>query len=227
MSYSFGMFFTPASTFANALKKAQKFAEVQGEKENIEKILEREKYYFPSMRHCSAKTENEKLFLREADSRAIDGFCTLNFVYFHKAKLLALVGWSYPQTEKYFKKHVGFQNSCDQDYERDAWKGIKLFEQIWDECANVTAEQYFDTLDETDKKFRTVEEINEKLGYYQRSLAYDRIYKELCLNDWLWGRDVDDIFTRFSFNVLSSREKHWETEQYASKCLRVWRNEEW
>lgn len=64
MSYEFGMFFVPANTFGTALKKAQKFTEMLGSDENIEKIIENNKYYFPSVRYSSlADTEREKKLL--------------------------------------------------------------------------------------------------------------------------------------------------------------------
>lgn len=213
MSYSFSMYFLPCGSFNRALNKAHQFCELMKSNENIRKIIESGRFYFPSQRSCSPKTDMEKHFAHEADRRSLDGFFTLNFVYFHKAKLLALVGYSYPEADKFFKKNIGFQNSCEQDYERSHWKGIKLFENIWDECANLTAEDIFSSMSESERQFYTVKEIQEKLEYQQRSTAYDRIYKMMKLDKWLWGHDDED-FTRFSMNVLNSQELHYLAERY-------------
>lgn len=212
MSYSFNMFFLPCGSFTQALKKAHQFCELQRKDENIKKNIENETYFFPSQRR-RPKTNDEKYFAREADYRALDGFFTLNFVYFHKAKLLALVGWNWPEADKFFKKNVGFQNSCDQDYDRSEWKGIKLFENIWDECAKLTAQEIWDSMSKIDQEFYTVEEVQENIGYKQRSIAYERIYDTLKLDAWLWGRDDED-FTRFSMNAITSQELHSLAERY-------------
>lgn len=220
MSYSFGMFFKPVATFSGALKKAHEFTEQQGSFENLKKLLEDELYYFPSQR-SRAETEREKSFLRIADNCALDGFCTLNFVYFHEAKLLALVGYRYPYAKKFFKMHFGFQNSCDQDYKREDWKGIKLFENIWDECAQMTAEEivaYEKSVgydDYTAEYFAGEKELN----YFRRSVAYDKIYRMLGLNDWLWGKN-NPKFTRFSMCILTSTEKKYEANNIAKHILR-------
>lgn len=221
MSYSFGMWFVPCGSFNRALNKAHKFCEVLGEEKNIRQIIENERYYFPSQRiflDADTATDKEKHLAKEADRRALDGFFTLNFVYFHQAKLLALVGYKIPEADKFFKKHIGFQNSCDQDYERSGWKGIKLFENIFDECIKLNADN---VLNSGYFEFYTIEEINEKLEYYQKTLAYDRIYDTLKLGKWLWGHN-DKAFTRFSMNVLTSQELHYSAERYA---LRLFHNE--
>lgn len=215
MSYSFSMYFLPCGSFNRALNKAHQFCELMKKPKNIQKLIEDERIYFPSQRSCSPKTDMEKHFAHEADRRSLDGFFTLNFVYFHKAKLLALVGYSFPEADKFFKNNIGFQNSCDQDYERSHWKGIKLFENIWDECAKLTAEDIFGSMDEDDRQFYTVEEIQEKLEYNQRSLAYERIYKMMKLGKWLWGHDDED-FTRFSMNVLNSQELHYIAQNFVT-----------
>lgn len=208
MSYSFSMYFLPCGSFNRALNKAHQFCELMKSQKNIIKNIEDERLFFPSQRSFSPKTDKEKYFAQEADRRSLDGFFTLNFVYFHKEKLLALIGHSYPEADKFFKKHIEFQDSCDQDYERNHWKGIKLFENIWDECAHLTAEDILNSKSENEREFYTVEEIQQKLGYYQRSKAYDRIYEMMKLDKWLWGADDED-FTRFSMNVLSSQELHY------------------
>lgn len=215
MSYSFSMYFLPCGSFNRALNKAHQFCELMKKPKNIQKLIEDERIYFPSQRSCSPKTDMERHFAHEADRRSLDGFFTLNFVYFHKTKLLALVGYSFPEADKFFKNNIGFQNSCDQDYGRNHWKGIKLFENIWDECAKLTAEEILNSKSEDEREFYSVEEIQEKLEYNQRSLAYERIYKTMKLNKWLWGHDDED-FTRFSMNVLNSQELHYIAQNFVT-----------
>lgn len=156
--------------------------------------------------------------MAEADRRAIHQFFTLDFVYFHKAKLLALVGYRYPKANNFFKKHVGFQNCCDQDYERDAWEGIKFFETIWDECNTMTPEEVL-AYENKDCIDYTLEKIVEMLDYHKRSIAYEKIYDCLHLDDWLYGKS-DETFTRFSMNVITSQEMQWKAEQYANVLLK-------
>lgn len=65
----------------------------------------------------------------------------------------------------------------------------------------------------------TLEEIVEMLDYHKRSIAYEKIYDCLHLDDWLYGKS-DETFTRFSMNVITSQEMQWKAEQYAQHIVK-------
>ena len=77
-------------------------------------------------------------------------------------------------TEDFFDKTIFFQDSCEQDYEREIWEGIPAFEKIYDNAMKISDKKltsltnfpnYFD--EETD------------WDYERRVYAYDQIWKEL------------------------------------------------
>lgn len=215
MSYGFGMYFLPVKSFENALIKAQEFITVCGSNdENIKSLLESERYYFPSSK-TYPKTEKEKNIAKYADDFFVEYVTSLRFVYFKNAKLLALVGNSYPEADKFFKGDVYFQNSCDQDYEKKEWAGIKYFTKIFDKCSKMSASKLLKVLnDKYDFKAYELEDIENSIDYYKRSAAYEVIYSTLALDDWLWGKENNN-FIRFTFNLITTQEKMWEMQRFA------------
>ena len=85
-----------------------------------------------------------------------------------------------------------FQNSCDQDYEFDEWKGVKLFEEIADKWKNADDEtviaQFKKHLNsDYDPKY------DSPLDYWRRSFAYNEIWKM-----FEWSLEDDDAVIYFS-----------------------------
>lgn len=118
------------------------------------------------------------------------------YTYDRVRQLLAMFGVP-TQTRSLFDGTVYFQNSCDQDYERDAYKGIETFEAIWDMWDNATPEILFAHYQSTedrdlrkdigfDNPNQSEEERQEKLKYYCRDAAYEEIwshYSETLYDD--------------------------------------------
>lgn len=204
MSYSFGMFFKSIPSFPTAMVYAQKYVKALAAPEHIREILECELYYFPSVRFSTICTDRAQHLKNIADDYAARDFLRLDFVYFPKAKLLALCGYNYPLTKEFFKLHVGFQNSTDQDYERKSWKGIKFFERIFDECMSLTIKDFSDEFDENEV---APEDAEKWLDYYRRDEAYSRIFKALDLDNWLWGKPDNENYQRFSLSVVTTSEE--------------------
>jgi hypothetical protein len=87
-----------------------------------------------------------------------------------------------------FDGTVSFQNSCDQDYERSHWAGIKAFEDIFDKWAAKSdaemlkwyKEEYncslYDDLDRHATPEEAAEEFAQRLDYARRSAAYKEIW---------------------------------------------------
>lgn len=208
MSYSFDMYFTPASSLAQALKKAQEYTEIMSKTENLKKAADDEIYYFPSVRLINSSSSAEaKSMAVVADDYFMVTTLLMRFVYFPEAKLLALNGFGWPEADKFFKKRIGFQNSCDQDYDRSDWKGIKFFEKIFDEFAQMSAEDLVNTPEGKTSLF-SVEDMRDKesLEYYQRSCAYSRIFRTLGLMDWLYG-DENPAFKRITMCPVMTQEQ--------------------
>lgn len=72
-----------------------------------------------------------------------------------------------------FDLTVYFQNSCDQDYEFEEWKGIPIFESIAEKWATASTEAVA-------KKYKESgwgEDFEEsEADYYRRTFAYDEIW---------------------------------------------------
>ena len=213
MSYGFDMCFKKVSSFAKAMEYANKFVSTWT-KEDVYKLIEEEDYFAPSNRYRLKDNE----WKTEIDIGWARNCLSPKFVYFKEQKLLGLVGASWPHEKEFFKDHVYFQNSCDQDYEREDWGKIKYFTDIWDECQNAD----LDTLAESyAKKYNYKKEevlkdwqidyedgIDDKyLSYRRRSMAYDIIYENLHLDNWLWGEEDDDTYARFAINWINTTER--------------------
>lgn len=213
MSYGFDMCFKKVSSFAKAMEYANKFVSTWT-KEDVYKLIEDEEYFVPSNRY---RLEDNK-WKTEIDIGWARNCLSPKFVYFKEQKLLGLLGASWPHRKEFFKDHIYFQNSCDQDYDREDWGNIKYFTDIWDECQNADldalaesyAKKYNYKKEEVLKEWQIDYEdgIDDKhLDYRRRSMAYDTIYENLHLDSWLWGEEDDDTYVRFAINWINTTER--------------------
>jgi hypothetical protein len=212
MSYGFEMGFCSASSFPKALEKAHKAVKILGEYFNATKYIEENSIYSPVRRGPSFNEEDLKdhklkFYARTATEKWVRELFSFRFVYFKEQKLLGMLwDYHYPEELKKMFKTIYFQNSCDQDYEREDWKNIKVFTKIYDECMLLDATTFCD-------EFRTLEEAKRMLDYYRRSAAYDKIFETLGLNNWLYGH-CDDKFKRFTLSALETGEETWKLQQF-------------
>lgn len=232
MSYSFDMCFKKVSSLAKAMEYAKKFVD-SFTSDDIKQEIEQNYYYIPTVRYAPKSDDyRDKQAYHEWNMGWARRLLSIRFVYFKEQKLLGVVGASYPHRKEFFKTACYFQNSCDQDYERSDWGGIKYFTDIWDEFDRMPveeiAERYIREYDEPLTKEEVIERWNAERGadyiasYYRRYFAYDAIYNNLGLNDWLWGHNNDEKFTRFSLSCITTQERDY----FVADVMRQYEKEE-
>lgn len=103
------------------------------------------------------------------------------FFYIPEHNLLGVFGVP-DDVKDIFDLTCYFQNSCDQDYDFEDWKGIPIFEQIAEKWKNATHEEVY-------KSFEYPYEHEEPIDYdyYRRSFAYDEIWR-MC-EHYLYSED--------------------------------------
>lgn len=203
MSYSFGMFFKEVNE-NEILSLFDEACEIM--MNNSTEVLESQKYYIPSVR---SDKMNEYV-----DEYWLDTIFSLRFVYWKEQNLLGLSGYDYPKEMRdLFDCHVSFQNSCDQDYEYDTWSDkISFFKQQKEKCIDATVEEILGLYKKEGKDWYTKEEVQENLEYHQKSVLYNIIFKNLALNDWLYGRN-NTCFKRYAINAIDCMEKKYEMQR--------------
>ena len=112
------------------------------------------------------------------------GVFQYKYFYDTKNKMLCVFGIPTCMRDQ-FDKTIHFQNSCDQDYEFDSWKGIEPFEKIFNKWRSYTDKylksvfkKKYDSPFDYDYEGYTGEKLREKLDYYRRTFAYDEIWEQ-------------------------------------------------
>lgn len=200
MSYSFGMFFKQLENKSEIFDIFDVVNKIAWE--NGREMVKDNYSFWPSQVYG----ENASV----ANSFWLDRVFTFNFVYWEEHKLLALVGYDFPKDiENVFDCHICFQNGTDQDYEYSEWNDKITFfkntkelfmknnpEELKELFLQYNMSYVYDNKDEEDMT-----------DYYTRSLLYKIIFDKLKLDEWLWGKECDDTFKRYSINALNSSEK--------------------
>jgi len=111
------------------------------------------------------------------------------YFYDNEFKLLGIVG--VPKCLKeLFDTSIAFQNSCDQDYDRDIWSKIKAFEDIYNKWITKDVDEIKDSYNleddyfDFDTDYPEPIEKGEMLMYWRQTFAYREI----------WGRYEREIF---------------------------------
>lgn len=206
MSYSLTLIFKEIEE-KDVLPFCNKVKNILMKKENAIKYIETAKYYFPSIRsHNKIKLKNKDSLwtFPTADEYFLYNLFGLNFVYF-KCGLLGLIGGSYPkEVIKEFDKIVYFQNSCDQDYDYDTWKGISIFDKYVEQSLKCkTSKELTKAYKELGSSFEVDDESIDNCGldYWQRSLCYEMIFKKIGVEKWLYDEKDTDDFYSFSISA--------------------------
>lgn len=222
MSYSFDMCFWSARTLADALKKAQAVVAAMSDKAIMEKIIEDNLYFVPSLRN-HVKPENWRMAM-QADENWLYRLFNYRFVYWKEQRLLGMVG-VLPEAGPKAMGCVYFQNSCDQDYSLDTWPvKIPFFKNRVEKIRSIMAlepKACLEALNAAGLMDKDVwQEIvdddgfnSETAEYHALSALYQDIYETLHLNAWLWGKE-SDAFQRFSFNAIQTIEQMYDLKQY-------------
>jgi hypothetical protein len=153
--------------------------------ERLKDIAEENHSYPPYIRNSLEipktlkEVPDEKV--REARSWARCSVFQYKYFYNRKHGLLGVFGVPTCMRDQ-FDKTVYFQNSCDQDYKFERWKGVPIFEQIAEKWKNATDEEVYKTFEYPDEHDEPID-----YDYYRRSNAYDEIWK-MC-ETYLYNED--------------------------------------
>lgn len=140
----------------------------------IDEIAKDNFLWLPSIRYAHRYKDLDSEAKMEIDTAwAMNSIFKFRYFYLPEHQLLGI--FSVPiKTEGLFDNVTYFQNSCDQDYEFEEWKGIPIFEKIagkWKEATDKeVAAQY------TAKLYGKPEECTDT-DYWRKSFAYDEIWE--------------------------------------------------
>ncbi|MBQ8567302.1 MAG: hypothetical protein IJ445_06960 [Clostridia bacterium] len=109
-----------------------------------------------------------------------------------------------------------FQNSCDQDYDFEDWKGVPYFEFIAEKWKNATDSEVIEHY-RNDRGYDYDEEYASDLDYYRRSFAYDEIWS-MCESYLYHEEDVVYISMFGGYEIA-------EGKGFVRKCRKAY--EEW
>lgn len=197
MSYGFEMMFkqcvSKEEAFNIALSTTNEYFN------QAKKVIQENIYYFPSIQRGG----NSEYKL--ADEWFLVKLFSLNFVWWEDKKLLGLSNDS-NLFKPFFDTSFYFQNSTDQDYALSEWdETICVFKKMKTKVQKATEDELFEIGKEYNDWF-TLEDIQEDVEYYRKTLLYDIIYNELRLNSWLYDKE-DKEFEQFTLCGINSMEK--------------------
>lgn len=197
MSYGFEMMFkqcvSKEEAFNIALSTTNEYFN------QAKKVIQENIYYFPSIQRGG----NSEYKL--ADEWFLVKLFSLNFVWWEDKKLLGLSNDS-NLLKPFFDTSFYFQNSTDQDYALSEWdETICVFKKMKTKVQKATEDELFEIGKEYNDWF-TLEDIQEDVEYYRKTLLYDIIYNELRLNSWLYDKE-DKEFEQFTLCGINSMEK--------------------
>lgn len=139
--------------------------------------------WLPSIRDEYKYKDIDKFIVREINRSWVhNSLFKYRYFYIPQHELLGV--FSLPDGfDDMFDNVSYFQNSCDQDYEFDEWKGVPIFEQI--------AEKWKNTTDENIRKhyierYYSIDDDEDfDCDYYRKSFTYDEIWK--MFEDYLYN----------------------------------------
>ena len=211
MSYGFNMVF--AKVEPNNLGKAMAYAHdfVKDSMAHAVKMLIENEIFVPSIKfdtYCS--NDSNKIAWNMADDNWLYNLFSFNFVYWNDIGLLGCRIAEENSSKDFFPLSVYFQDGSDQNYDFEEWSGgeIPYFMKKIDAAKNATLEDvkpFFEWYDDDMLSLRD--------DYIRKSYLYKLIFKELHLDDWLYGRQGN--FERFTLNGIET------SEQFLDLSLRV------
>lgn len=155
------------------LKIIEKFPEIA--KDNF--------IYLPSIRQKGAlKGANEWAVDEINEKWVLDGMFRYRYFYLPRHNLLGIFGIP-DEIKNMFDTTLGFQNSCEQDYDYSYWKGVPVFEELaerWRTASNeIIIAKLFGKIDEELDRDGNFE-------YWRKTFAYEAIWsliEEYLFND--------------------------------------------
>lgn len=202
MSYSFEMSFKEI--------KKEKLVDYMYENigvcmDNFTEIIRANILYAPSLQIGNVfLPEDKKLYTKgwaEADKNWLYSLFMINFVYWEEKSLLGICG-CIPNVLKNELVTIYFQNSTDQDYEYEQWKGLSCFQSDIEQIKKMGCHDLIEYYNKNG--YHYIEDDLNDLDYHRKSLVYDRIFSSLDLDNWLYGRNGN--YKRFAMNGITSQE---------------------
>lgn len=167
-------------------------------KEKFDDIAKDNFLYMPSInRDYLLKKDSE--YAKEQLDRGWVRNAVFSYRFFYIPEHNLLGAFSIPkEVEGIFDLTCYFQNSCDQDYNFEEWKGIPVFEKIAEKWGNATNEEVY-------KNFDYHEEDEESIDYdyYRRSFAYAEIWN-MC-EKYLYSEDEVVYISMFGSYEISEQ----------------------
>lgn len=175
-------------------------------KEKIDDIAKKNFLYMPTLNTCKRRVFEgaSDTVKREANEAWVrNSVFSYRFFYIPEHNLLGV--FSIPDAViDIFDCTVHFQNSCDQNYDFEEWKGIPLFEKIaekWKACPIEEVAKYMEQEDDIDY-MRRLEERSPQ--YYAKSACYDEIWETYC-EKYLYNEDEVVYLSLFGFYETSEK----------------------
>lgn len=183
--------------------------------ENSYEIMSTNLYYCPTVKVAKDKIPYVEYMskYKENDRNWLYRLFSIRILYWKDKNLMGIQG-ELPKKTKEKLKTFYFQNSTDQDYDYEEWKGIQYFENIVNEVKSYK---------ENDLKVLTSFEFNDfndaAIEYCKKSLIYKKIYEDLELDEWLYhAYEHNGDFELFSINPIVSYE---QSIQLSYKMLKI------
>ena len=173
--------------------------------EHLADIAENNYIFSPIMRSPSNIQEELTPDMYEATKNwARNSIFHHRFFYNSDLQLLGVYA-VHKSLEGLFDCTVYFQNSCDQDYEFDEWKGIKAFEEIAEKWRTMPQKDVLSACN------RDAEDINKStdLDYCRRTGAYNEIWE--LIKDTLFDDSsvlYISLFGAYDFHPLGAFVHH-------------------
>jgi len=193
------MTFWEAKSKLEAFEKAEKFMAEMIKPKSAKELIASNLRFFRQSIHDE---DRDAAAARHLDSWLSHLFTT-SFTYWPQYNLLGATGMEWPKNcMRQAAGAVYFQNSCDQDYRYDSWPVTPFFQDRLFEVREMSAAQIIEQspLIDIDEKV-----TSEKLEYARRSMLYERVYKDLDLESWLY-EPKSDSFQRFAMCAITSSD---------------------
>jgi hypothetical protein len=184
---------------------------------NLDAVAEDEFIYMPSVRNEHLYEGVRKIVKRDADENWAKKVFTHRFFYLAEHDLFAVFGVP-DAAQNVYDATIYFQNSCDQDYKFDTWKGVPIFEKIAEKWKNATDQEVENRYySKNDGSWDEDEPLDH--NYYRRSYAYDEIW-DMC-EEYLYNDEAVVYLSLFGFYDFQP------ISQFVQKCTaayEAWRS---
>jgi len=158
--------------------------------EKFPEIAEDNFIFLPSVRNAGLLKDANEWILGEINEKwVLDGMFRFRYFYLSQHYLLGVFGIPTALREM-FDTTIGFQSSCDQNYDYSYWKGVPIFEELAERWRTVSNEIIISKL------FGKIDEELDRDGnfeYWRKTFAYEAI----------WGMIEDYLFNDTSCVYLS------------------------